>query len=234
MPTTPIHAHVQSPQLDEFVILYDVDATNVGGDVLHFTSSAYETTSVQWRGNTYSPIPIETDGWEWNGQGSLPTPTMKVANANGIIGGLVIAYSDLLGATVTRWRTFRRYLDGQEDADPDSHFPVDVFKIERKVAHAPTHIEWELSAAMDHEGRMIPGRQALRSCPLRYRRWTGTAFDYSKATCPYVGDNCFTSMGVATTSSNDKCGKKLSDCLLRYGTAELPFGGFPGVAKVRV
>ena len=34
--------------------------------------------------------------------------------------------------------------------------------------------------------------------------------------------------------ANDRCGKRLASCKLRFGAyAELPFGGFPGVGLIR-
>lgn len=39
---------------------------------------------------------------------------------------MVIGYNDILGATVTRLRTFQQFLDGQPDADPSMVFSADV------------------------------------------------------------------------------------------------------------
>lgn len=234
---TTLTEHIQSPEIGAVITLFDLDASALGGDVLHFTTSAYDTSAIQWRGNTYSPMPVEADGWEWGGD-SLPTPKLRVANVNSVIGAMVIAYGDLLGATVTRWKTFDRFLDGQPDADPDFYIQKDVYRIERKSSHNRRAIEWELAAAMDHAGRKIPGRQVLRTCGWRYRRWDATteSFVYPPInSCSYTGDVYLTAGGITTTSDKDACGKHLSDCVARFGTtAELPFGGFPGVSSVEV
>jgi phage-related protein len=118
----------------------------------------------------------------------------------------------------------------------DYAFPVEVYTIERKSAHTKTFVEWQLAAAIDQEGRMLPGRQVLRdTCLHRYRSFEGGTFNYSRASCPYTGAACFTATGTPTTAQFDVCGKKLSDCRLRFGqNANLPTRAFPGVSRLRV
>jgi phage-related protein len=72
-------------------------------------------------------------------------------------------------------------------------------------------------------------------CPLVYRRWTGAGFDYSEATCPYAGAQSYDLDGNPVPNSMDKPSKRLGTCCrVRFGVnAALPFGGFPGVARVR-
>ncbi|HYG86992.1 MAG TPA: phage minor tail protein L [Azospirillum sp.] len=220
-----------------YVVLYDLDTSSVGGPVYHFTGTADEGGSVMWRGNTYEPFDIQAEGFEWNGRGPLPTPRIRVSNVNRVFSALVGTYGDLLGCTVRRWRVFDRFLDNRPDADPDAHFPVDVYRIERKVSHDKVTIEWELSAALDQEGRSLPGRLVLRdACMKRYRVWDGNSFLYTRATCPYSGPDLFTPHGAATSNpAQDACGKRVIDCRLRFGVdAVLPYGGFPGVARTRI
>ena len=90
---------------------------------------------------------------------------------------------------------------------------------------------------MDQEGRKLPGRQVLKdACTHIYRFPDGMGdFDYTNATCPYVGTDYFEATGASTNDpALDKCGKKLSDCRLRFGQhGVLPTRAFPGVARVR-
>jgi lambda family phage minor tail protein L len=226
-------ALVQGFELDDYVELYELDARSLGGDITRFTSSAFETGPVRRGGNDYLPMPVETEGWEWSGRGPLPTPILRVANVSLAFGAAVIAFGDLLGATVTRIRTFRRYLDGQPLADSTACFPLDIYRIDRKRLYTKVVIEWELAAATDQQGVYLPRRPILRNaCTHRYRIWTGTSFDYTEATCPYAGDDYFDANGRPTTAAGDRCGKKLSDCKLRFGTAPLPTRAFPGVARI--
>jgi lambda family phage minor tail protein L len=228
----------QSLAAGDVVHLFELDATAIGGDVYRFTMNTKGAQVVSYGGHIYTPIDIEAEGFEWNGRGTLPTPRIRIANAHLVMSAAVIAFDDLLGATLTRLRTFRRFLDGEPDADPDAHYEPDIFRVERKVSHNKIFIEWELSAAIDQEGRFLPGRQALRdSCTHRYRvfRPELNDFDFTKATCPYEGDDFFSRTGAPVGSpALDDCGKKLSDCTLRFGTDPLPTRAFPGLAKVRV
>lgn len=229
----------QSFSPDDMVVLFELDATTIGGSILRFTSSAQETAEISFAGNTYSPVPVEAEGFEWNGRGAFPTPILRVSNVNKVASAAVIDYEDLLGATVKRIRTFRQFLDGEPTVDPTATFPIDVYKVERKTAHNKVFIEWELSSAIDQEGRKLPGRQVLRdACTHRYRIWNGSAFDYTNATCPYADAALFDETGASldplTEQAKDRCGKKLSDCRLRFGEHEkLPTRAFPGLARIR-
>ena len=85
------------------------------------------------------------------------------------------------------------------------------------------------------EGLYLPARLVLRDhCQHSYRRWDATEneFDYSKATCPYTGTDKFTAAGEQTqTASRDQCSRRLmTGCRKRFA-GELPFLGFPGVAR---
>jgi len=234
MATTPIKQLTQLPSLDEIIELYDLDATVIGGTIYRFTPMAYTATPILWNGNTYSPVPVETTGWQVTGSGTQPTPKIKVANVNLAFSALAISLGDLLGATLTRHRTFRRYLDGQTDADPTVKLSEDVYRINQKTAQNKIFIEWELAPSIDQEGRLIPGRPVLQAgCPFRYRVWTGAAFDYTHASCPYVGATNFDANGnVVATGDLDVPGKRVLNCCKpRFPTGPLPFGGFPGVAR---
>ncbi len=229
----------QAASLDAKVELWTLDGTSHGAGVLRWTSGTVSDQPVVFAGNTYPPTPIEADGFEWSGSGPLPTPRLRIANVNLVITGLLQQFNDLVGATVTRLRTLTRFLDGQPGADPTAHWPLDVYRVERKSAQNKVYVEWELAAAMDQEGRLVPGRQVTRLCDQRYRVWDPDTqtFDYSQATCPYVGAASFDRFGNPVASgADDVCNKQLtSGCKVRFGdNAILPFRGFPGVARARV
>lgn len=228
----------QATFLDAKVELWTLDLTPLDGALLHFSLGQVDDQPVAFAGKTYPPIPIEADGFEWSGQGPMPTPRLRISNINLVMSGLVQEFRDLVGATVTRLRTLERFLDGQPTADPTAHWPLDVYRVERKLGQNKQAIEWELAAAMDQEGRKVPGRQVTRLCDQRYRVWdpATAAFDYSRATCPYVGAQSYDRFGNTVISgADDICSKQLEGgCKVRFGEeAILPFRGFPGVARVR-
>jgi lambda family phage minor tail protein L len=226
----------QQLETDDLVVLYELDASALGDNLYRFTSSAYATGPVSFGGNVYAPVPVESQGWEWSGQGPFPRPTITLANVNQIFGAAANAFDDLRGATLTRIRTFRRFLDDGADPDPEAVMPLDIYRVERKTSQTKVAITWELASVFDQEGVMLPRRQILQSaCTHRYRVWDAAAgaFDYTRATCPYAGAASFTAAGVPTSAPNDRCGKRLSDCRLRFGSQPLPTRAFPGVARVR-
>lgn len=228
---------LQSSNAGRLIELFELDMTAIGGPVVHFTCAPTSGQPVLFGGVEYSPIPVEASGFEWSGRGALPTPTIKVQNVSNVFSAAVISYDDLLGATLTRKRTFEVFLDTGASPDSTMYLPVDIYRIERKITQNKVYIEFELAAAMDHAGKMLPARQVLRDiCTHRYRRWDRDLndFDYTKATCPYTGLGFFKTDGTPCTSAEDKCGKRLSSCALRFGEDPLPTRAFPGVARVRV
>lgn len=229
-----IESDVQRAYVGDRIELIEVDASVFGGGVHRFVRDTDSGQPVLWQGNLYMPLAYVAEGFETNGQGRLPRPKMLVCHLNTSLIALVKMYDDLLGAVVIRWRTFKDYLDNGPQADPNVHFPPDVYVIDQKVDQDDQSIEWELAASIDQEGKKLPGRQVTRdACPWRYRKWTGEAFDYDKVLCPYDGNEYFDDLGNACAASEDKCGKRKSDCKLRFGTAALPFGGFTGVGRAR-
>ena len=189
---------------------------------------------LSFQGQVYEPLPVQMTGIAWSGRGPAPRPRAAVANIGGVLTSLLATYGDLVGAKVTRITTYRKFLDDQPTADPTSYWEPDIWRVERKVVHTPQLVEWELASILDQEGRRLPGRHMLRdACPWIYRRWTGTGFDYSTATCPYTGTAYFTVSGDQTGNpADDRCGKHLSDCRKRFPSPQtLPSGAFPGLNK---
>ena len=227
------------------VVLYELDltgivsaTTGVAGDLYRFCSSAeMGTNQVLFGGNAYTPIGIETDGFEVSGKGRLPTPRIKISNIDLWGSAIIASLGEPVGAKVTRYITFDRYLDTVSDPDPEAVFLPQIFTIERKVSQNRDYVEFELSAAIDQSGRMLPKRQILRDyCTHIYRRWDATtnSFDYSKATCPYIGSNYYNSQDAAVSSAaEDGCGKLISSCKLRFPGLPLPTRAFPGVGRIR-
>jgi len=218
----------------DIVTLYDIDTTPIGGtDIWYFCSGLIDGVAPQWKGNTYVPFPIEASGFEWTGRGALPRPKITVANAGTNLLSSVIQYHDLLGVKVTRWKTLAKYLDGQPNADPEAYFVPDIYFVDRKSGHTKTMIEFELAASLDQQGVMLPSRQVIRdSCTWTYRQYVNGEFVYGS--CPYAGTTYLTVAGYATTESGDVCPKSVVGCKARFGDdADLPYGGFPSVSRVR-
>lgn len=234
MPDPDLKTTQQLQEVGRLVILFELDLTDLGGPIFRFTSTARESTAIVFDGETYVPINVEATGFETNSSDALPTPVLKLSNVEFTVQALVYGFNDLLNGRLTRIRTFERFLDTGVDPDPEARFPDDVHFINRKTQQNKTTIEWELKSSLDQANNFLPGRQILRdSCSQIYRVWTGSSFDYTNATCPYDGANSYDAGNNPATDANDRCGKRLSSCRVRFGeNAVLPFGGFPGVMKV--
>jgi lambda family phage minor tail protein L len=215
-------------------ILVELFEVYVGVDVFRFHSGLNQIGGdVVFDGNTYIRFPIDADGFEWKGSGTLARPKLRVANVTGLVGALVRENNDLVGCKVVRRRTFAKYLDAvnfpggvNPTADPSASLPDEVYFIDRKSAENSVVVEFELAAAMDVHGVRLPRRQVIQNvCTWRYR----------SAECGYAGGAVADINDQATTSlAADQCGKRLASCKLRFGDyAELPFGGFPAAGLIR-
>ena len=232
-----IASDVQKLSPGDRVVVYDIDMQEIDGGIFHFASGVIGGEKIRWQGKVYEPIPIQAGGFETNGRGILPTPRLTIANHRMIVAAL-ISFDDLRLARLTRWETMRKYLDDQPTASPTEHYPPEIYQVDRKVRHNKTVIEWELKSAVDIQGTKIPGRVATKHyCPWIYRRYVqGVGFVNSMEAnaCPYAGGAMFEANGNPTGDpTRDKCGKRLDDCIKRFGDASLPYGGFPGISSVR-
>jgi lambda family phage minor tail protein L len=242
--TSSLSSISQTANPGAIIMLFRIDTTLVGGAVGYFTQGRAGQDDVSFGGQEYTAIDINLSQFDTNAGGVLPTPKIKIANSNDFIQSLVNTYGDLCGCEIRRIRTFARFLDGQPDADSGAFMGPDVFLVERKTSENPIFIEWELSAAIDQQGVMLPRRQVIRdSCAQRYRSYqptnpdsAGDGFLYPTINpCPYTGTSYFTTSGVATTKANDACSRQLGNgCQLRFpASGPSPFGGFPGSGRVQ-
>lgn len=235
---TTIIDHARRSNLGSKIYLYQIDLSMFGEENLYLYEGDEGSTVITYDSVEYAPWPIQAEGFALTTDGSLPRPKISVANASGLFTPLIENNDDLKGAQVTRIITFQQYLDGEADADPEMHYPTDVYFINKKVSHRLDEmVTFELVAAIDLETTMIPNRIVTReSCDLEYRIYDPgtTDFIYTNATCPHIGAS-FDVDGDSTTDNLDTPSKKLSTCCKpRFGTAgPYPFGGFPGVSRYR-
>jgi lambda family phage minor tail protein L len=226
-----IEQDIQKLSPGKLVTMYEVDisgitGTNTVNDHLYFHNGTNELSQpVVWQGVTYQPFPIKVEGFETTTKGTLPRPSMAVANVSGILWPLMRDYDDLVGAKVIRRRTYARYLDSANfpttnaSADPSQHLPDDVYFVERKVSANKAQAVWELASVLDLQDVKLPARDVVVNfCP----------WDYRGPECGYTGTNYFDVTGAAVGSlAQDVCSKALtSGCKKRFSDI-LPFGGFP-------
>ena len=212
------------------------------------------TEDIKFSGQTYPAVPVEVDGFEFSSKGTLPRPTLRVANVNNAITSLILIYNPL-AAKVRRIRTFAKFIDTanfqsgvnpfftkqsdvedalttqngdilteqseNDTADPDAKI-VETWYIDRVSSENQEFVEFELAPKLDLTNLALPRRTIEEFCPWTYR---------GGRECPYTDDACFTIDDVALSDgdfTNDVCGKRLSSCQARFGSDNLPFGGFYG------
>lgn len=96
----------------ELIELFVLDATAFGGPLFRFTNNPGPTGGgVVHNGLTYVPMPIVGTGFDITSTGTLPTPTITISNVNKVVQSAVITYGDLIGAKLTRIRTYGKFLD---------------------------------------------------------------------------------------------------------------------------
>ncbi len=152
------------------------------------------SSPIIWRGVEYKAAPIEAEGFETNTQGTLPQPTLRLTvNDKGLpyltqFKTELAKLGDITGATVTRIRTFAKYLDQANfinsvvpdsfDPNPNVELPRDIFYIERRKSENKYGIEWELSTSFEIEGKKLPGRLVIQNkCNAEYRG-VGCLYEY--------------------------------------------------------
>jgi lambda family phage minor tail protein L len=169
-----------------FEMFRDQAGINIGADTVYrFTPMTNGGAPIYWQGKSFQPLPVSMEGFEHQADGRLPRPKMKIANPEGLLSAIVHSNSDFNNCKVTRKRTFARFLDDNNflnrnmneagknpygEADPDSHYPDDVYFINRKVSEDKNFIEFELVSALELEGSQVPARLLMAEyCPWKYR-----------------------------------------------------------------
>jgi lambda family phage minor tail protein L len=190
----------------------------------HAGSNLNANGAIVWAGNTYLRYPVEAEGFEYSGRGTLPRPKMRVSNLMGTITAILVGNPSagipgvqLEGAKVTRIRTLAKYIDAVNFPNninpygtPDSTavFPPEIFYIDRGVSETRDIVEFEMAASFDLQGVRAPKRQCVNSiCQWIYR----------STECGYAGTEYFDADDQpAGTLAADVCGKRLSSCKVRF------------------
>lgn len=202
-----VNANLVSLNPSSLITLYEIDIDTIGTDqglilsnddtrIFRFHNHIKLTTnSIIFQGKEFIAAPIKAEGFEINARGTLPTPKLALTvNSEGIdflalfkerLKGL----GDLVGAKVTRIRTFAKYLDATNwpadqipddfDPDPYAEFPRDVYYIDRKSTENRYALEFELASVLDLEGLKLPARLIFaKRCVFQYRG-EGCCYEYS-------------------------------------------------------
>lgn len=227
-----VYADLSGLAVDAIIELFELhyDSDLHGSSTVlrwHAGANADVQGNILWDGNFYSRLPVKAEGFEYTNTGSMPRPTLTVANPNGAVTALLLGVNettpgnDFVGAQVKRIRTLKKYLDNESTADPYATFPTEIWVVNRKVVENRDVVQFELASEFDLENKQLPNRQVIANiCQWKYR----------SPECSYAGSSYFDANDNSVgTLAQDVCGKRISSCKLRFGSAgELKFGSFPG------
>ena len=211
----------------ELIVLYEIDISDIKTDLLlgkttQITEDVFRFHNMNnLKGSTlyfntiaYYSFPIQADGFEMSTAGNLPTPTLTMTAAEGMDQPLsmmkkaFIQLDNMIGAKVSRIRTFAKYLNKTANDDTEdvgyaeqglAELPRDVFYIERKSVEDKHNVQFELSSIIDLQNLSLPARTVLASrCPFTYRG-EGCLYEYkAHAGGPTDGDDQVESHGTST------------------------------------
>jgi lambda family phage minor tail protein L len=194
------------------------------------------TSDIIWKGNRYSAAPINAEGFEINSRGTIPTPKLSIiVNEAGIIPLALLksklnSLGDLVGAKVTRRRTYAKYIDRENftefnqpkdfDPDPNAELYPDVYFINRKIRENKYIIEYELASILDLEGILLPKRQVISlRCNFTYRG-EGCLYEYkSLINTDIHGDAILPTAAPVIADENDEI------LTIKYGISGIKVSG---------
>lgn len=231
-----IATDAQRLQQEPKVVMYEIDATKLGQTVLRFSPAVEgENWQVQFGGNVYQRMSISAEGFDFDGTGTAPRPTLTLMAKDLMFLSLVVNSDDLVGCPVRRIRTYRKYLDDGSNPNPSLMFPIDHFEINRKSKQVRKELQFELASPMEQSGKMVPSKQVIRdTCLNKFRYWANGQWNYDGVTCPYTGAAMYDASGNPTTDpTKARCGHRASDCEVHFGVGStLPMFAFPGVGRI--
>jgi lambda family phage minor tail protein L len=239
-----IQSDIQKLEPGAIVVLYELDMTEIGGDVMRFHGYPQQAP-IYWQGNEYTAWAIEAEGFEITGEGQQPAPTVSVGNIGldvdgnsipGVISAMCIHFDDLLDAKVVRRRTLAQYLDaenftdGNPDADPEEAMPDDVYYVEQKVSETSSVVQFELRSALDLSSEQLPNKQIIAGVC-----WWARSNGYRGPYCQYTGDAMFDKDGNPTSDPMlDECPGTVPACKKRFGeNGVLNFGSYAAAGLIR-
>ena len=198
----------------------------------HDGCNANVSGNIVFASHAYTRMPIKASGFDYSTTGSMPRPKLVMSNLDGVMTTLLLlvnqttAGNDLGGAKVSRIRTLKKFLDGESGADPHARFPTEIWFVDMKESENRDMVSFTLASKLDLPNTNVPKRQLIGNVC----QWT-----YRSSECSYSGSNYWKADdSVASSLAQDKCGKRVNSCKLRFGAnGELPFGSFPTAGRTQ-
>lgn len=194
MPKKEVNSEIYKMTPSTMIELFEIDTSGIGNNqlpdseqVLYFHNYITEQFSpVYFAGIRYMPLGVTFKNNEIKGDGSgLPRPRFTIANTDGFVSSFLSQTDGLVGAKVTRKRTFAKYLDaatwGDKNPlgtpDPEAVLADDVYYIERVILENYELVELELVSILELEDVKVPKRRMLATaCSFEYRNSSGCRY----------------------------------------------------------
>jgi len=198
--------------------LFELDTTEIDGNrlpenqqIIRFHNFVSESFfPVYFADTKYIAVPIMFKNNELKGDGTtLPRPRLNIGNADGIVSYFMSQTDGLIGAKLTRRRTFARFLNGTTwglasnvnpigSPDAEAALSEDIFFVEKIIMENKQVVEFELASSLELHKVKIPRRRMFaNNCVFEYRNSTGC--DYTGAPVADYGDKKFDSTGYNLT-----------------------------------
>lgn len=200
-----LNAEIQSLNPSALITLFELDLSDIifNSSVLNESERIFRfhselkliNTDIFWQGDRYVASPIMASDFELTTKGSTPTPKLTIVSNDESIDIFatlrqkIRELGDIVGAKVTRIRTFAKYLDANNfpnsasrpigfAPDPYSEFPRDIYYVERKSRENKNIIEYELASIFDVQGIKLPGRIVSSNRCMWVYRGCGCFWEY--------------------------------------------------------
>ena len=185
---------IQSESSNQFVVTSTISQTTSGNVSLnvnqiptvpvaylfHAGNNMKDSFDIVWQSNTYSRMPVKSEGFKYSGKGKLPRPTLTLSNLLSTITAIlqltnaITPLVDLAGAKVIRRRTLSRFLDEVNfpsnvnpykvgSVDPTAELPREIYFIERKTVENRNIVQFELVGSFDLFGVSAPKKLVTRA-----------------------------------------------------------------------
>jgi lambda family phage minor tail protein L len=178
---------------ETYLELFDI-YVDVSVGFLRVHSGKNFKKNIIYKGNVYISCPVDFSGSETNSSGSLPRPSITIANINGLVSDYIKNKNDLNNSSVKRTKVFLKNIDDvnfQDNVNPfygfkkkwfapnyGPEFFSDNYVINNKKSENKYSVELELSSPLDLENVFLPARKISDNlCSFVYR---GFGCNYGK------------------------------------------------------
>lgn len=111
---------------------------------------------LEYLGVSWQPLPFASEGFETNGEGGTPRPTITLSDFDGAFLAAALQYQDFIGCTLTRYETTTA------NRAAGGALTVEKWMINCIVESDGMTIKLELASPTDVKSRKIPGIMMFR------------------------------------------------------------------------